>query len=95
MLLKKNLWLQGLLNEIGSKNEMVRIYADNQSAVHLSKNSIYHDETEHVDVKFNFVRKIPIEFNPSDFRTKELYKFKNCSKGCEFRISSCIVLYVY
>lgn len=90
---KESIWLKGLLNEISFANDSVDIYTDNQSAIHLSKNPVYHDRTKHIDIKFHFVRsmtesglislvKIPTEFNPSDMGTKVLpsNKFQNCLK---------------
>lgn len=35
---------------------MVRIYIDNQSAIYLSKNLVYHERTKYVDIKFHIVR---------------------------------------
>lgn len=35
--------------------EVIRLYVDNQSAIHLSKNFIYHDKIKHFDIKFHFV----------------------------------------
>lgn len=90
---KEGLWIRGLLNEIDFVNNSVKIYTDNQSAIHLSKNSIYHDRTKHVDINFHFVRniakkgliglnKIPTEYNPFDLGNKvlPLNKFRNCLK---------------
>lgn len=34
------------------------VYSDNQSAIRLSRNPIFHDRTRHADVKFNFIRDI-------------------------------------
>ncbi|XP_031262136.1 secreted RxLR effector protein 161-like [Pistacia vera] len=61
-----------------------------QSAIHLSKNPVYHERMKHVDVKYHFVRdqiskgtvnllKIPTEENPSDMGTKVVIavKFKH------------------
>ena len=69
----------------------VTIYPDSQSAIHLSKNPIYHDRTKHVDVKYHFVReqissgiikvmKIPSEDNPADMGTMIVTttKFNHC-----------------
>ncbi|KAL2518980.1 cysteine-rich RLK (RECEPTOR-like protein kinase) 8 [Abeliophyllum distichum] len=90
---KEGLWLRGLLGEIGFRNETIRLYTDNQSAIHLSKNPVYHDKTKHVDIKFHFVRdmvekntvdliKIPTQFNPSDIGTFEQMKPKLDKVSC-------------
>ncbi|XP_031261280.1 secreted RxLR effector protein 161-like [Pistacia vera] len=88
---KEAIWLQGILKEINLMNGPVTIYSDSQSAIHLSKNPVYHERTKHVDVKYHFVRdqiskgtvsllKIPTEENPSDMGTKVVTatKFKHC-----------------
>ncbi|KAL2498871.1 cysteine-rich RLK (RECEPTOR-like protein kinase) 8 [Abeliophyllum distichum] len=90
---KEGLWLRGLLGEIGFRNETIRLYTDNQSAIHLSKNPVYHDRTKHMDIKFHFVRdmveknivdliKIPTQFNPSDIGTIEQMKSKFDKVSC-------------
>ena len=32
------------------------IFSDNQSAIHLDTNLVYHSKTKRIDVKYNFVR---------------------------------------
>ncbi|XP_031268665.1 protein DETOXIFICATION 21-like [Pistacia vera] len=49
-------WLQGLLAESNLTEGKVIIYSDSQSAIHLSKNPVYHERTKHVDVRFHFAR---------------------------------------
>ncbi|XP_031259821.1 secreted RxLR effector protein 161-like [Pistacia vera] len=88
---KEAIWLQGILKEINLMNGPVTVYSDSQSAIHLSKNPVYHERMKHVDVKYHFVRdqiskgtvnllKIPTEENPSDMGTKVVTaaKFKHC-----------------
>ena len=67
------------------------MFSDNQSAIHLCKNHVFHDRTKHVDVKYHFIRekiskgvvevkKVHTDDNPADFGTKvvTLSKFKRC-----------------
>ncbi|XP_031279307.1 secreted RxLR effector protein 161-like [Pistacia vera] len=88
---KEALWLQGILTEVNLIDGVATIYSDSQSAIHLSKNPVYHDRTKHVDVRFHFVRdlvaqvliilkKVPTEDNPTDMGTKivTVTKFKHC-----------------
>lgn len=88
---KEALWLQGILSEVNLLDKVVTIYSDNQSAIHLSKNPVYHDRTKHIDVRFHFVRdviaqglitlkKVTTEDNPADMGTKVVTgaKFKHC-----------------
>ena len=91
--IKEAVWLQGLLTEANLTEGKVTIYSDSQSAIHLSKNPVYHERTKHVDVRFHFVRdvvaqglielkKVPTEENPADMGTKIITpaKFKHCLK---------------
>lgn len=91
--IKEVLWLKGLLNELNILSQLVVVYLDCQSAIHLCKNPVFHERTKHIDVRMHFIRdiihnnsvvleKIPTEFNPTDMGTKvlPLNKFKSCLK---------------
>ena len=88
---KEAVWLQGLLREAQLVNSVVTIFSDSQSALHLSKNPVYHERTKHVDVRFHFIRdlianhtvkllKVSTEDNPADMGTKVVTcnKFRHC-----------------
>ena len=60
---------------------MPTVLLDNQSAIYLCKDPLYHERTKHIDVRFHYIRKkvkhkvlnvckIKSELNPSDFGTK-------------------------
>ena len=34
------------------------MFCDSQSAIHLSKNTVYHERTKHIDVRLHFIRDI-------------------------------------
>ena len=53
---KEAVWLQGLLKEAHLISNTVIVYSDSQSAIHLSKNPVYHERTKHVDVRFHYIR---------------------------------------
>ena len=61
----------------------VEVFCDSQRAIALSRNSVHHEKTKHVDVKYNFVRelvsekiidvvKIATQYNHADIFTKVL-----------------------
>ena len=88
---KEALWLRGLVNELGLSQDVLIVFCDSQSAIHLTKNSRYHDKTKHIDVKRHFIRdivtvgnvvvqKIHTSENPADMLTKPLpnTKFQHC-----------------
>ena len=88
---KEAIWLQGLLENLGLAQEHINVYYDSQSAIHLTKNQVYHVRTKHIDVRFHFVReivnegkillqKIKTADNPADMLTKVVttIKFEYC-----------------
>jgi hypothetical protein len=56
---KETLWLQALLKDIGQTvKPPTLLYVDNQGAIALAHNPIFHDRTKHIDAKHHFVREI-------------------------------------
>ncbi|KAL5564826.1 hypothetical protein UlMin_027990 [Ulmus minor] len=51
----EGLWLQGLLKELGFLKGKATVFCDNQSAIHLCKNHMYHERTKHVDIRYHFI----------------------------------------
>ena len=88
---KEARWLRGLVNELGIAQDTLVVFCDSQSAIHLNKNSRYHDKTKHIDVKYHLIRdtvvvskvvvkKIHTSENPADMFTMPLTnaKFQHC-----------------
>ncbi|KAK3005774.1 hypothetical protein RJ639_016073 [Escallonia herrerae] len=88
---KEAIWLKGLVGDLGLKQESSTVYCDNQSAIHLTKNQMFHERTKHIDVRFHFiwdvvsqgtvmVERIFIVENSADMMTKHIpeIKFKHC-----------------
>ncbi|GJU25678.1 hypothetical protein Tco_1164299 [Tanacetum coccineum] len=72
---KESIWLKGLLIELGVNLRSVVVNCDNQSAIHLSRNAMFHERTKHINVRYEngivyewAVRKD----NPLDLPTCEL-----------------------
>jgi len=89
--IKEALWLKGLFGELCLYQEITIVHCDSQSAIHLTKDQMYHERTKYIDVKYHFIRdviaegkvavqKINTKENPADMFTKHLpvYKFKQC-----------------
>ncbi|GJX64372.1 copia LTR rider [Tanacetum coccineum] len=55
---KESIWLKGLLIELGVNLRSVVVNCDNQSAIHLSRNAIFHERTKHINVRYHFIREI-------------------------------------
>ncbi|GKE08336.1 hypothetical protein Tco_1411887 [Tanacetum coccineum] len=47
---KESIWLKGLLIEL--------VNCDNQSAIHLLRNAMFHERTKHINVRYHFIREI-------------------------------------
>ena len=80
------------------------IYSDNQSAIHLCKNPVFHERSKHIQVKYHFIRdmvaqkvfkleKVPTELNPSDMGTKVLpvSKFNVCKNLLNIGTGNCLM----
>ena len=50
---KEMLWLMRFLQELGFEQKEYKIHCDSQSALDLSKNSMYHSRTKHIDVRYH------------------------------------------
>eukprot|EP00253_Pinus_taeda_P027748 PITA_27748 len=88
-------WLRRVLRDLCHEQENdTTIYYDNSSAIALSKNSIFHKRTKHIDTKFHSIRELVnngeivlqhcrTEDQPADILTKPLAKksfdhFRKC-----------------
>lgn len=90
---KEGIYLQNLLNELTNYSNSVILYSDNQSALKLASNPVFHKRSKHIDVRHHFIRetiesgKIKTKYlesneMPADILTKALgsnkhYKFMN------------------
>ena len=97
---KEMIWLQGLLDELGFKQENNVLYNDSQSAIHLAKNSAFHSRTKHIGICYHFIRslledevltlrKILGSKNPADMLTKTVTidKLKLCSTSIGLKMT--------
>ena len=50
-------WLRKILGDIGMKQkEATELFCDNQSAIAMSKNPVFHSRTRHINIKYHFIR---------------------------------------
>ena len=79
--MKEAIWLQGLLDDLGVEQALLKINCDSMSAIYLARNQVYHARTKRIDVRYHFVRdileegdikllKIHTSENPADMLTK-------------------------
>ena len=55
---KKMLWMKRFLQDLGLKQDEYVVNCDSQSALDLSKNSMYHSQKKHIDVRYHWLRLI-------------------------------------
>ncbi|GKE79124.1 hypothetical protein Tco_1545244, partial [Tanacetum coccineum] len=49
---------RGLLEELGVELNTVAVNCDNQGAIHLSQNHVFHERTKHINVPYHFIREV-------------------------------------
>ena len=88
---KEVVWLKGLVEELGFKQDVVQLQCDSQSAIFLTKNQVFHIRSEHIAVRYykinewiNFKEicqlKVHTYDNAADMMTKPISteNFKHC-----------------
>src|SRR4051812_18577006 len=89
---RESVWLKGLYAELCGDTTCMKLFCDNQSAIYLTKDQMFHERTKHIDVKYHYIRdvvaqgeikvcKISTHDNPADMMTKpvSVAKFELCS----------------
>ena len=52
----KLLWLRWLLKDLGvSTSSATSLYCDNQSAIHIAHNDVFHKQTKHIEINCHFI----------------------------------------
>ena len=50
------IWLRHLLQELRfGKDEHMKLICDNQTALHIASNPVFHDRTKHIEVDCHFI----------------------------------------
>ncbi|KAK9870289.1 hypothetical protein WA026_006376 [Henosepilachna vigintioctopunctata] len=80
---KEILWIKQFLLDIGESQNCFTLNVDNQSAIKLINNPVFHRRSKHIDVRYNFIREkveqkiiqinyVESSFQLADFLTKAL-----------------------
>nr|GFB66589.1 retrovirus-related Pol polyprotein from transposon TNT 1-94 [Tanacetum cinerariifolium] len=73
------LWIKSQLADYDFLYDKVPIFCDNTSAIAISKNSVLHSRTKHIDIRYHFIRdhilKVDIElhFVPTDVQLADIF----------------------
>eukprot|EP00253_Pinus_taeda_P031402 PITA_31402 len=52
-------WMRRMLSSLGQEQAKATvIFCDNSSAIALSKNSVFHKRTKHIDTRFHYIREL-------------------------------------
>jgi len=55
-------WMVRLLGELGISNlKPVTLHCDNQPALHIARNPVFHERTKHIDIDCHFTREKVLE----------------------------------
>ncbi|XP_057657359.1 uncharacterized protein LOC130894495 [Diorhabda carinulata] len=86
---KEAVYLRRLISEVLCDTpKAVKLFVDNQSAIKIAENPVFHNRTKHIDIRFHFIRevindgKVKLEYKPSnemiaDELTKGLGRIKH------------------
>ena len=99
------MWLRRLIKELGFlPDQPTNLWCDNQSAIKLTRNPVFHDKTKHFEIDWHFTRQkvednsVSVKFistqeQPADILTKALgrTKFELCKAKLQFKILSELV----
>ena len=95
-------WLQHFLREIGfAAPTPIPLFCDNQAAIHIASNSVFHERTKHIEVVCYFVRDkilsedISTPFVKSGDQLADMFTKPLCRKKLEFICSKLDLYDIY
>ena len=55
---KKMIWLKNFLKELGKEHNSGALFSDSQSAIHLTKNPVFHARTKHIQLRYHHIGRL-------------------------------------
>ena len=52
------LWIKKVLTDYGISQDTMVVYCDNSNAIDISKNSVQHSKTKHLEIRYHFIRNL-------------------------------------
>ena len=85
------IWIKGLLGDLGVETTTpITIHCDNQAAIHIASNSVFHERTKHIEVDCHKVRQavekqiiLPC-YTRSEDQLADIFTKAASTKVCEF-----------
>jgi hypothetical protein len=77
---KEVIWLRHLLCELGFQQiSATTLYCDNQSAIQVASNPVFHAKTKHIEIDVHYIRDlvqeniVNLQFCPSEDQTTDIF----------------------
>ncbi|GJY57004.1 hypothetical protein Tco_0456119, partial [Tanacetum coccineum] len=58
---KELVWLENLLKELDRAQTECCLFCDSQSAIHLTKNLVFHGRMKHIKIRYHYIRELVSE----------------------------------
>ena len=55
---KESVWLKGLFAELCGVDSCINLFCDSQSAICLTKDQMFYERTNYIDVKYHYVHDV-------------------------------------
>ena len=71
---KEMLWMKRYLQELDLKQRDYIVHCDSQSAIDLRKNTMYHERTKHINVRYHWIR---MAIEEQLFQIRKIHTYEN------------------
>ena len=86
MVTSELIWLKSLLASLGGIcDNLIQLFCDNQTALHIAKNLVFHERTEHIEIGCHFVNEmiassnLSVGYAPSKYQLVDTFIFFSAS----------------